>query len=467
MNLLSPMMMFIVSTMLIHVLVLRMCGACPNGFRKSTEGKCLETTICYPGEGYRLGDGSMTNPKDSCYKCPNGTYNRGIIDTAKLDNIQLDVCDPIDCSCHDGTIIVNNDTCQKGEEGKICICDRERMFYGRDPLACKFMEDQSIISRIKRPGNELTNSGEVQRCRKGYFKTTGDLSICKPHTSCAAEVGLRVKVEGTATSDAVCENATHVPSSREITSYPPIDEIVTNNVTYPTDEEPGMPGHVYAILAVIGLLILVIITICFCAHRYPEHIPCLQSLIEKIRHLLRRNEPDTPGDEHFIQIYEDINEVDQSQPNDELTYSSEPSSDLPSYVRNDAFSRPGTLGNLDSCGSETSLLKPFPSSIPPVDTSHGGGRPTGSGNLDSCGSETSLLKPFPSSSPPVDTSHGGGRPTGSVAPMMLESINSVTHPSNLASPSEDDCGELIVSGQRARDVDGPFSEQLDSGLGEQ
>lgn len=52
------------------------------------------------GEGYRLGDGSMTNPKDSCYKCPNGTYNRGIIDTAKLDNIQLDVCDPIDCSCH-------------------------------------------------------------------------------------------------------------------------------------------------------------------------------------------------------------------------------------------------------------------------------------------------------------------------------------------------------------------------------
>lgn len=29
--------------------VLRMCGACPNGFRKSTEGKCLETTICYPG----------------------------------------------------------------------------------------------------------------------------------------------------------------------------------------------------------------------------------------------------------------------------------------------------------------------------------------------------------------------------------------------------------------------------------
>lgn len=48
-------------------------------------------------------------------------------------------------------------------------------------------------------------------------------------------MGLRVKVEGTATSDAVCENATDVPSSREITSYPPIDEIVTNNVTYPTD----------------------------------------------------------------------------------------------------------------------------------------------------------------------------------------------------------------------------------------
>eukprot|EP00105_Crassostrea_gigas_P029873 XP_011451946.1 PREDICTED: uncharacterized protein LOC105345504 isoform X2 [Crassostrea gigas] len=431
MNLLSPVMRLIVSSMLIQ-LVLQMCGACQAGFRESREGKCLETTICYPGEGYRLGDGSMTNPKDTCYKCPNGTYNRDKIDTAKLDNIQLDVCAPIDCSCgHDGTIIKNDDSCEKGEE-KICVCDREHLFYGWDPLACQRMEDQSLISRIKRPGNELTNSGEVQRCRKGYFKTSGDLSICKPHTSCAAEAGLRVKVEGTATSDAVCDNATNVPSSMEITSYPPIDEIVTNNVTHPTEEEPGMPEYGYAILAVIGLLIpiITIITICFCAYRYPEHIPCLQSLIEKIRHLLRRNEPDTPGDEHFIQIYEDINEVDQSQPNDELTYSSEPSSDLPSYVRNDAFSRPGTLGNLDSCDSETSLLKPSPSF-------------------------------------PVDTSHGGGRPIGSVAPMMPESINSVTHPSNLASPSEDDCGELIVSGQRARDVDGPFSEQLDSGLGEQ
>lgn len=28
----------------------------------------------------------------------------------------------------------------------------------------------------------LYRSGEVQRCQKGYFKTTGDLSICKLHT---------------------------------------------------------------------------------------------------------------------------------------------------------------------------------------------------------------------------------------------------------------------------------------------
>lgn len=100
----------------------------------------------------------MTNPKDICYKCPNGTYNRDIIDTAKLDNIQLDVCAPIDCSCgNDGTIIKNDDSCEKGEE-KICVCDREHLFYGWDPLACQRMEDQSLISRIKRPGNELTNS---------------------------------------------------------------------------------------------------------------------------------------------------------------------------------------------------------------------------------------------------------------------------------------------------------------------
>lgn len=205
------------------------------------------------GEGYRLGDGSMTNPKDTCYKCPNGTYNRDIIDTAKMaaqiDN-QLDVCASIDCSCGhgrlrpsltllcqiiflyvfvilkckqfdknsyilqfidmvffffsiihvnemfelcwvfvytiyflyqliiwyiiyitvsillnvcilDGTIIENDDTCQKGEEEKICICDREHLFYGWDPLACQMMEDQSITSRIKSPGNELTNSGNI------------------------------------------------------------------------------------------------------------------------------------------------------------------------------------------------------------------------------------------------------------------------------------------------------------------
>lgn len=430
MNLLSPVMQFIVSSMLIQ-LVLQICGACPAGF-KSREGKCCETTICYPGSGYKLCDGSMTNPKDTCYKCPNGTYNRARIDTAKV-NFKLDACTSIDCSCHDGTIIENDDTCEKGEEEKICICDREHLFYGWDPLACQMMEDQSIIFRIKRPGNELTNSGEVKRCQKGYFKTTADLSICKPHTSCAAEAGLRVKVEGTATSDAVCENATDVPSSREITSYPPIDEIVTNNVTHPTEEEPGMPGHMYAILAVIGLLIL-IISICFCAlYRYPEHFPCLQSLIEKIkqRHLLRRNEPDTPRDEHFIPIYQDINEVvvDQCQPNDEPTDLSDPSRDLPSYVRNDTFIRPGRLSNLD-------------------------------------GSETSLFKPFPSSSLQVDTSHGGGRPIGSVAPMMQESSNSVTQPLIIASPSEDDPGELVIAGQRARNVVEPFSEHADSGLGE-
>lgn len=53
--------------------------------------------------------------------------------------------------------------------------------------------------------------------------------------------------------------------------------------------------------------------------------------------------------------------------------------------------------------------------------------------------------------------------------MMQEiSINSVTHPSNLASsPSEDDRGELMVSGQRARNDVELFREQLDSGLGEQ
>lgn len=52
-----------------------------------------------------------------------------------------------------------------------------------------------------------------------------------------------------------------------------------------------------------------------------------------------------------------------------------------------------------------------------------------------------------------------------VAPMTQESTNQVTQPLNLASPIEEDRVELMVSGQRARDIDEPFSEQLDSGLG--
>lgn len=49
--------------------------------------------------------------------------------------------------------------------------------------------------------------------------------------------------------------------------------------------------------------------------------------------------------------------------------------------------------------------------------------------------------------------------------MTQESTNQVTQPLNLASPIEEDRVELMVSGQRARDIDEPFSEQLDSGLG--
>lgn len=66
----------------------------------------------------------------------------------------------------------------------------------------------------------------------------------------------------------------------------------------------------------------------------------------KQRHFLRRNEPDTPRDEHLNPIYQDINDVvvDQCQPNNEPTDLSEPSSDLPSYIRNDAFIRPEALG---------------------------------------------------------------------------------------------------------------------------
>lgn len=58
----------------------------------------------------------------------------------------------------DGTIIWNHDSCLKGSD-KVCVCDREKLFFGLDPNTCQRIDDVNMTSRIKRPGFELDNNG--------------------------------------------------------------------------------------------------------------------------------------------------------------------------------------------------------------------------------------------------------------------------------------------------------------------
>lgn len=255
--------------------------ACPPNY-VLREGEdvttCCKPTNCRPGEGFYLCNGSIAAPgEDRCYKCPVGTYNKDPVNTAEVpDGFSDNVCASIDCKCHhDGTIIWNLDSCLKGSD-KVCVCDREKLFFGFDPNTCQRIDDVNMKSRISRPGFELDKNGKVKRCQRGFFKSKTDLSICEPHTQCPAEAGLQVKVEGTATSDAVCENATDVPSSGESTSPPPVDK--DKNVTHPIEPESPVEAQETLLYASIASAILIFVgIICWLARRY--------SLAEKLRRI--------------------------------------------------------------------------------------------------------------------------------------------------------------------------------------
>lgn len=344
----------------------QVCTACSaaDGYKtRELDGvtTCCKTTNCRPGEGFSFCNGSIAAPgEDKCYNCSVGTYNKDPINTAQMPD-QLNVCAPIDCSCHhDGTIIWNFDSCMKGSD-PVCVCDREKLFFGLDPNTCQRIDDVNTKSRIKKPGFELDNNGKVARCQGGYFKSTADLSICEPHTQCPAEAGLKVKVEGTATTDAMCENRTDVLSSGESTSPPPIDK--DKNVTHPIEPESpvgaqGTLQYVYIAIAFFSAVIIVCI-ICWLVRRY--------SLAEKFRRLIGKvtqrqemiedfsnledDDPNiplrgNPNPEREPAVFSEVEESEANQRSQSITDFVDPSS-LPSTINMQSDHDSRTLGSED------------------------------------------------------------------------------------------------------------------------
>ena len=58
-----------------------------------------------------------------------------------------------------GSKITNYMECMNGQN-KICICDRQKMYYGEDPMACR-KASENLRARIEKVGFELTNRGNT------------------------------------------------------------------------------------------------------------------------------------------------------------------------------------------------------------------------------------------------------------------------------------------------------------------
>lgn len=318
-------MMWLTLLLAIILQVSQVCVACPVDYMKrELKGvtTCCKTTICVPGEGYRLCNGSITAPgEDECYNCSIGTYNKDRINTSEMYD-QLNVCAQLDCKCPEGTIISNYESCMKGID-KVCVCDRKNLYFGWDPKACEMIGDNETISRIKNPGFELNNNGKVERCPQGYFKSEADLSTCEPHTECPAEDGLKVKDEGTAISDTVCENTT---------------DIQPNEPESPVEAQ-GI--HVHVIVIIASILAAVIIGVCIIC-LFPRHS---RSLAGKFRGFIRkvkqsqqtpnlgddnssdplRDNTDIESQPEYLEANENIPVADQRSRTDLLELSSQPS----------------------------------------------------------------------------------------------------------------------------------------------
>eukprot|EP00105_Crassostrea_gigas_P031270 XP_011453911.1 PREDICTED: uncharacterized protein LOC105346862 [Crassostrea gigas] len=432
------------------------CMACPDDYvirEQKGVTTCCKATNCHPGEGFYLCNGSIAAPgEDKCYKCPVGTYNKDPVNTAEVpDGFSDNVCASIDCSCHhDGTIIWNLDSCLKGSD-KVCVCDREKLFFGFDPNTCQKIDDVNTKSRISRPGFELDNNGKIKRCQRGFFKSKADLSICEPHTQCPVEAGLQVKVEGTATSDAVCENATAVPTSGESTSPLPVDK--DKNVTHPIEpvvvytlEFPvGAQGTLLYVCIPIAFLLIVCI-ICLLVRRY--------SLAEKLRRIIGKvtqqreaindlssledDDPNIPLRGNPIPDREpDIfSEVDESEANQR-------SQSITDFV--DLSSLPSTINMQSDQDSRTS----------------------GSEDIDfSEQNEQTSLKAIQNSSFENSSSNiGRNRPVASVLPSVRQSSQEERETGQvIASPVQEDGVRVVALGVNTIPIPFNYRAQSDSGI---
>ncbi|XP_062619934.1 uncharacterized protein LOC134281488 [Saccostrea cucullata] len=440
--------MMLMQGILLLFQILQIC-ACPVGYKSRDDGTCCKTKNCSPGEGYSFCNETSENPGvDVCFRCPKGTYNKDAINTADMPKVWK-VCVPQDCSCkHDGTIIENMTACEMGEQ-KICVCDRQNLFYGPDPVICSRKEDPKDIAKIHRPGFELTLTGSIEKCKKGYYKPKVNDNICVPHQKCQS--GYRVKIPGTTTTDNVCEE---IPTERETTPRLPPDR-EKNDTAPDVKVEPTYhsrtPIYKYVIIGacVLGLLLL-LFTFCVCRRIMPEKYRLAKESLKRTFGTNTANQPDNED------LYEPLNIPRIDQMNNQIILcderetgerNSEPEippdslhgdlsedlSDVPTYVcqANIILDDSTPLTSYDPEDQENSVEE-------------------SSTGLDL---ETSLKTSVTNSNSNLgvnvqgESSGDNRRPIGRVFPIRVESQDG-DQSGIITSPSEDDSGQLVPGGQR-------------------
>ncbi|XP_078314302.1 uncharacterized protein LOC111128106 isoform X2 [Crassostrea virginica] len=172
---------------------------CSAGYRPVNSTHCCKSVTCPVDHMFRLC--SNEGEEDECMPCPNGKINPNMIDT-KNWSYEFDPCFIPDCTCPPEAIIEDLQKCQETSQ-KICTCNREKLFYGKDPNICQEMVNASIIQLVKKKGVELSLDGTVRPCPAGTFKPHDNSSICHPHHQCLE--GYSVDVPGTDITDTVCK----------------------------------------------------------------------------------------------------------------------------------------------------------------------------------------------------------------------------------------------------------------------